>query len=71
MPSIPTHGAAGGISFTDKPPVGEQEHGKPAPDHGAAGGYEIPLPWRGNPEPASGETGLTWPDPEIGSGKTY
>jgi len=67
MPGIPTHGAAGGLSFTgDKPPVGKEDEGPPAPKHGAAGGYDIPFPWRGNPEPSRGETGMTRDHPAVG-----
>lgn len=50
------------------PPVGVQDHGAPSPSHGAGGGYSIDHPWRGNPERASGKTGLTTNDPEFGTG---
>jgi hypothetical protein len=67
MPNIPKTG----IEFSgDQPPVGKDEHGPPAPSHGAAGGYDIPMSTHGASPQMRPEknitTGLTTNDPEFG-----
>lgn len=73
MPSVPTHGAAGGESFS---PSGDPPQGTPpaqhAPDppHGADGGYDRGF-WEGEKFRApndGGRTGMDESNPALGGG---